>query len=189
MGVLGSEEREELIQLREELVNRMHDLQDQEDQGLISAQERYQKLENEYGEDYLESLSEINRLLHTKHHQEHKIPSSLIILIAAFIMFSLGVSALFISPTGLAVLSQTQNIPLELTLQPGQNAILNLPETTTITAIQLTGKTTLLLEDANQAFTLYENTCVGCGQTIQEPYLLTNKGEVATTIHAITVQI
>ncbi|MFT4250249.1 MAG: hypothetical protein ACMXYD_02725 [Candidatus Woesearchaeota archaeon] len=189
MSALSAAEREELRTLRENLVNRMNELQDQEDQGLITAQERYEKLQEEYGEDYQESLSELNTLLHANK-QEHKIlPRTLIAGMLAVLLVAFAISAYFtISPTGLAVFESTQEIRLDKTLHPGQNTILELPETTTIRNIQLTKQTTLTLEDATREFTLYKNRCVGCGQKITAPYLLTNTGEEATTIQTITIK-
>lgn len=188
MRVIASTHQEELAHMQETIVLRMNQLQEAVDQGSITSHQRHKQLQEEFGEDYQETLNQIRALMRTATKQQPQ--TTIIIAVAAVLFVAFIVAGLFsTNPTGLLILQPTQEIPIDVTLQPGENTLLELPEKTTIREITFTEQTTLVLEDANRQIPLYTNRCVGCGQRIHAPYLLTNTGEEATTIQTITVQI
>jgi hypothetical protein len=189
MSRLADQERQELEDMRDSIVTRIEELQTQTDHGTLTDEKRYKQLEEEFGFEYLETLTKINSLLYSKQSSHSVMPRTLLASILGLFLLGFTISAFFtFSPTGFTVLGTETVLEANQLIVSQQSQQLELPQQTVITTLTLSKPTTLILEDAKRTLTLYENgRCIGCGQHIYAPYTVTNTGKIDTTIQELRI--
>ena len=190
--MLSGDEREELKRMRDVLAERMHRLDEQVNYGQLSLDDKHHALSAEFGQDYKETLTSINQMLHEKQQSHHVVPHKhltfIIALVAVAFAASLMLSAFSPSLTGQVVNTQliiTEQVPVRLAWDvPTQIKEVS-------AHYEGTGSAELIVQDATGAHTLLaiQNgavDCVGCGITVKAPVLFEMQGEGTITITSLT---
>lgn len=185
---LSEEERREIESMRDTLVARMEQLDDELSFGRITDAERHRALAHEFGHDYAQSLRDMNLLLHART-SPLPVPHARLGVLTASVVAALALVLGAFALAGQAPIAAAIADPIEL--GHGQTLRLAIDEPMTVQAVDARhsgqGEFELILHDRAAAHTLLEGEgdameCVGCGAHYAPPYMLEFRSAGGTLI-------